>query len=89
MIGYVTVYRDTFGKNWILDMDGGSRERPGSHREGFASWLNAQAAAKAITHSWRLQYPALRIRVKIQIEARIRAHEKARVAIAARQPVAA
>lgn len=91
MIGYVTVYRDLFGKNWIVDRDGGSRERPGRwpEREGFASWDSAQAAAKAIVDSWRMQYPALRFRVQAKIEGQERAHRKAQATLAEREQISA
>lgn len=87
MSGHVTVYRDLLGKNWIVDRDGGSRERPGrwTEREGFASWINAQAGAKAIVDSWRIQYPALRFRIQAKIEAKERAHRKAQAAIEERR----
>lgn len=75
MDGHVTVYRDRLGKGWIVDLDGGSRENPGSHREGFRRHEAAIHEALVITECWRALYPHAQVRNKIQ--AAERAHKKA------------
>lgn len=84
MRGFVTIYKDQLGQNWILDLDGGTREQPGSHREGFTAWPRAAAAAIATADSWRMQYPAPKIKARMRADGRVRAHEKAAAAMKAR-----
>jgi hypothetical protein len=84
MRGYVTIYKDQLEQSWILDLDGGTREQPGAHCEGFASWPRATAAATAAIDSWRMQYPAPQIRERARVDGRARAHEKAAAAKRAR-----
>jgi len=47
MYGYPSVYKDQFGKNWIADYCGGTRENPSGPlgREGFTNFGAAVEAA--------------------------------------------
>jgi len=87
MIGFVTIYKDKFGKNWIVDADGGSREHPGHNREGFTTWRGAVAEATLIASDWRYRYP--RLATRVAFEGVERAHKKAAAAKAERALVAA
>lgn len=55
MNGHISVYKAKFGKNWIVDLDNGTRERPGRNREGFTTWGNAHQAVTAHLDSWKLR----------------------------------
>jgi hypothetical protein len=72
----VSIYKDKFSENWIVDTDG-TKEHPSARsysRESFTTWTSAVAAAKCIVDSWAVQYPTWMERH--YVPGPVRAHRK-------------
>lgn len=78
MHGYPSVYRDKFGKNWIADYLGGTREHPSGlyGREGFATFGAAVEAADNYARAERAQYHSA-LRASYAFERATEVHRRA------------